>query len=220
VPAGSPLFESLIVFENYPIDPAADPLANRLGDLRIEQGETDEQTDYKLTLSADCRRELSLSLQYRADTFSQNTAERVLTHLEKILVNMAQSGAEVSIGDLPDLTSSERGLLLAGASTATTRCEQGECAHVLFEARAQRIPNAVALVYEDASLSYEQLNAASNRLAHFLIENGVQRGMLVGLCVEASLDTVIGLLGIWKAGGVYVPLDCRYPLSRLHYITC
>ena len=90
--------------------------------------------------------------------------------------------------------------------------------HELFEAQVQHAPDAVALVYEGESLSYGELNARANQLAHYLVERGVGPDQLVGICVERSLEMVVGLFGVLKAGGAYVPLDPSYPTERLQYL--
>src|SRR5438034_5236182 len=92
------------------------------------------------------------------------------------------------------------------------------CVHELVEMQAQRRGKSVAVVFEGQQLSYEELNHRSNQLAHYLRKQGVGPDILVGLCVERSLDMVVGLLGILKAGGAYVPLDPAYPKDRIAYI--
>src|SRR5207237_1764073 len=92
------------------------------------------------------------------------------------------------------------------------------CIHQLFEAQVERTPNAVALVFEEQHLTYQELNARANQLAHHLQQMGVGAEVLVGLCVERSPEMIVGLLGILKAGGVYVPLDPEYPRERLAFL--
>ena len=93
----------------------------------------------------------------------------------------------------------------------TSGVSQGACIHELFEAQVERTPDAVAVVYRDEELTYRELNHRANQLARYLREHGVGPEALVGLCVERSLEMVVGLLGILKAGGAYVPLDPAYP---------
>src|SRR6266851_3826565 len=92
---------------------------------------------------------------------------------------------------------------------------QGKTVHGLFEEQAERAPDAVAVVFGEMRLTYRQLNERANRLARYLGKQGVGPEVLVGLCVERSLDTVVGILGILKAGGAYVPLDPGYPRQRV-----
>jgi non-ribosomal peptide synthetase component F len=93
-----------------------------------------------------------------------------------------------------------------------------KCVHQLFEAQVERTPDAVAVVFEDSHLTYRELNNRANFVAHHLISLGVKPEILVGICIERSLEMVIGLLGILKAGGAYVPLDPSYPLDRLAFM--
>ena len=90
--------------------------------------------------------------------------------------------------------------------------------HELFEEQVQRSPQAVAVVYEDQQLTYAELNAKANQLARYLRDVGVGADELVGLCVERSVEMVVGIVGILKAGGAYVPLDPGYPRERLEYL--
>src|SRR5579864_700606 len=92
------------------------------------------------------------------------------------------------------------------------------CVHQLFEAQVERTPDAVALVYEDTHLTYRELNRRANQLAHYLLQLGVEHETLVGLRVERSLEMIVGLLGILKAGAAYVPLDPTYPPERLAFM--
>src|SRR5690606_35668079 len=95
---------------------------------------------------------------------------------------------------------------------------QEKCIHELFEAKAEQAPDRIALVFDGQSLTYSELDARANQLAHHLIERGVGPGTRVALCLERSLEMSIGLLGILKAGGAYVPLEPSYPLQRLTYM--
>ncbi|MGH2414695.1 MAG: AMP-binding protein, partial [Microcystaceae cyanobacterium] len=92
------------------------------------------------------------------------------------------------------------------------------CIHQIFEDQVKQTPDAVALVFENKQLTYRQLNERANRVAHYLHKLGVAPEVLVGICMERSLDMVVGLLGILKAGGAYVPLDPGYPTERLTFI--
>src|SRR5205807_4857602 len=95
---------------------------------------------------------------------------------------------------------------------------QDRCIHQLFEAQVQHTPEAIAVVFENEHLTYRDLNRRANQLAHHLQKLGVGPDVLVGICVERSLDMLVGLLGILKAGGAYVPLDPAYPSERLAFM--
>jgi amino acid adenylation domain-containing protein len=119
---------------------------------------------------------------------------------------------------LPLLTLEEREQLLHGFNATAAAYPRERLIHELFEEQVSRTPEAVALIYEKEELTYTELNTRANRLAHYLRECGVAADQLVGLCMERSVELVVGLLGILKAGGAYVPLDPSYPAERLQYM--
>ena len=122
------------------------------------------------------------------------------------------------VGELPMLTADERQVLVRDWNRTAEAYPVEQCMHQLIQAQARRTPDAPALVFGDRQLSYGQLDARSNQLANGLREQGVGPDVLVGICVERSLEMVIGLLAIHKAGGAYVPLDPEYPAERLAYM--
>ena len=122
------------------------------------------------------------------------------------------------ISSLPLLTAPERDQLLVAWNATETPYPQDRCLHQLFEEQAERTPEAIALVFGAQSLTYRELNARANRLAHLLRQQGVGPEVAVGLCVERSLEMVVGLLGILKAGGAYVPLDPASPIERMAFM--
>ncbi len=122
------------------------------------------------------------------------------------------------IGELPLLTEAERHQLLVAWNDTATDYPKDRCIHQLFETQARRTPDAVAVVCDDRQLTYAELNARANQLAHQLTALGVGPEVLVGICLERSLDLIVGLLGILKAGGAYVPLDPSYPTARVAFM--
>jgi non-ribosomal peptide synthetase component F len=116
------------------------------------------------------------------------------------------------------LTDIEKHKLLVEWNDTTSDYPQDQCIHELFEATVERTPEAVAVVFEGEQLTYRELNARANQLAHYLQSLGVRPEVLVGICVERSLEMVVGVLGILKAGGAYVPLDPAYPSERLTFM--
>ncbi|MBW4569115.1 MAG: amino acid adenylation domain-containing protein [Tolypothrix carrinoi HA7290-LM1] len=155
--------------------------------------------------------------EYNTDLFDAATIERMVGHFTNLLEGIVnQPGKRLS--DLPLLTEPERQTLLVNWNDTTTDYPQDKCIHELFEAQVEKTPDAVAVVFEDQQLTYGELNAKANQLAHYLRSLGVKPEVLVGICVERSLLMVIGLLAILKAGGAYVPLDPAYPPERLAFI--
>nr|VFK41509.1 MAG: HxxPF-repeated domain-containing protein [Candidatus Kentron sp. TC] len=155
-------------------------------------------------------------IQYSTDLFDAPTISRMIGHYRALLEGIVANPGQ-RISRLPLLTEPERHRLLEWNDTATDY-PRNACIHGLFEARAETTPQAVAVVFEDQSLTYAALNQKANRLAHYLRTLGVKPGVLVGICIERSLEMVIGLLGILKAGGAYLPLDPAYPSERLGFM--
>ncbi|WP_373528142.1 amino acid adenylation domain-containing protein [Nostoc sp.] len=154
--------------------------------------------------------------EYNTDLFSASTIERMAGHFQTLLAGIV-ANPEKKISQLPLLTEIEQRQLLEWNNTQVDY-PQDKSIHQLFEEQVKRTPDAVAVVFENQQLTYHQLNCQANQLAHYLKALGVGADVLVGLCVERSLEMVVGLLGILKAGGAYVPLDPEYPQERLSFM--
>ncbi len=215
VPAGSALFESLLVFENYPVTEQLG--SSRWGGLRVRGLEAHEQTNYPLMVAVGPGAAVGLRFQYDRSHFERDTIERLAGHLRRLLEGIV-SEPESCLSQLPLLTDGERQQLLVQWNDTAADYPRDQCIHQMFEEQARRTPEAVAVVFEDRPLTYAQLNARANQLAHHLRRLGVGPEVLVGICVERSLEMVVGLLGILKAGGAYVPLDPDYPAERLAFM--
>nr|AXN93622.1 PuwE [Symplocastrum muelleri NIVA-CYA 644] len=150
--------------------------------------------------------DLVLDCSYNTDLFDATTISCIVANPEQKLV------------ELPLLSEAERYQLLVEWNHTKTEYPADKCIHELFEEQVQLTPNAVAVVYENSQLTYSELNARANQLADYLQTLGVKPEILVGICVERSLEMIVGLLGILKAGGAYVPLDPAYPSDRLAYM--
>ena len=157
---------------------------------------------------------LIISGEYNAELFESASIRRMLGHLQTLLENLI-ANPDQCISILPMLKEPERHQLLVEWNDTKTDFPFDKCIHQLFEERVELTPQAVAVVYEQQQLTYQQLNRKANQLAHYLQGLGVGPEVLVGICLERSLDTVIGLLGILKAGGAYLPLDPVYPQKRI-----
>jgi non-ribosomal peptide synthetase component F len=214
IATGERLFESLLVFENYPIDKSLD---DGIEGLRFTGVRAFEQTEYPLNLDVVPGGELLLRLMYDKDRFDASAIRRILSHVRMALEAFA-ANPDRRIADVEILSDTERRQLLIGWNDTETNFDLTVCAHELFEAQAKQDRDAVALVFDDRRLTYGELNARANQLAHYLRGRGVGSEVLVGACMERSLEMVVGLLGILKAGGAYVPLDPGYPSERLAYI--
>ncbi|NEP13292.1 MAG: amino acid adenylation domain-containing protein [Symploca sp. SIO2C1] len=158
-----------------------------------------------------------LLTEYNTDLFDATTIKRMSGHLSTLLEEIVTNPNQ-TIAELPLLTESERHQLLVEWNNTQADYPQDKCIHQLFEEQVARTPDAVAVVFEEEKLTYHELNRQANQLAHYLQTLGVGPEVLVGICVERSLEMVVGLLGILKAGGAYVPLDPDYPTERIAYM--
>lgn len=213
-PAYAPIFQAMLVLQN-PITAAADD-----SDLVIRARQAPHtgtsKFDLVLSLEEDAGT-IHCHLEYNTDLFEHATIHRMLQRYEKLLEGMA-AGPSRRIGQLPMHADDEKHLLLKGWNDTDRDYPRNRCVHQLFEDQVSRTPDAVAVVFEDHRLTYQELNVRANRLAHALRALGVDRGGRVALCVERSPEMIVGLLGILKAGGAYVPLDPSYPQSRLEFM--
>ncbi len=222
VPRGMPLFDSLIVFENYPED---DGLGSP-GNLRIQLADSFEQTNYPLTVSVIPERELAVVLSYDTSRFEAAAIERMAGHFRTLLAGIGRA-----LQDKPDqlvkrlalLTKIETDQLLVQFNDTffDYGASREACVHHLFEQQVEQTPDAMAVILptnDHQQLTYRELNARANQLAHALQQLGVGAEDVVGLCVSRGIEMVVGVLAILKAGGAYLPLDPDYPLERLAFI--
>ncbi|NEP36451.1 amino acid adenylation domain-containing protein, partial [Moorena sp. SIO3B2] len=156
-------------------------------------------------------------LKYCTHLFAASTITRMLGHFQTLLEGIV-TNPEQKLGQLPLMTEVELEQLLVEWNNTKTDYPKDKCIHQLFEEQVEKNPDAVAVVFEEQKLTYSQLNSKANQLAHYLQKLGVAPETLVGICVERSVEMVVGLLAILKAGGAYVPLDPNYPTSRLNYM--
>ena len=210
---GTALFDTIMVFENYPV---AEVLQNSAAhSLQFDGLINHEQTHYPLTLAVGLGETLDLHFSYDLEHFAQASVEQLSRHLSALLVGMLDQ-PDRAVGELAML-GVEEGRQILALNPASTEVD---CTPVqqLIERQARQSPDAVALVFGTRQLTYQQLNAHANQLAHRLIECGVGPDRRVGIAVERGLEMIVGLLAILKAGAAYVPLDPAYPEDRLAYM--
>lgn len=155
--------------------------------------------------------------RYNTDLFDRATIERMAGHFQVLLEGIV-ANPDCPIAQLPLLTEAERHQLLVEWNNTTAAYPRHKCLHQLFEEQVERTPDAVAVVFGDEQLTYRELNARANQLAHHLQKLGVQPEVRVGIFLERSLEMVVGLFGVLKAGGAYVPLEITFPGERLSYM--
>nr|WP_244216303.1 non-ribosomal peptide synthase/polyketide synthase [Pseudomonas daroniae] len=212
--SGEALFDTLLVFENYPVAEALEQGAPR--DLQFTGVQHYERTNYPMTVAMGLGDELTLHYSYIRTHFSPSQVAEISTHFAALLTGCIHMAGQ-AIGAFSLLDEVEQRQLQAW-SHAGRSCESGSCIHELFEQQVKSSPEAVAVVCGHRQMTYQQLNKQANRLAHKLRDLGVGPDALVGLAVERSIEMVVGLLAILKAGAAYVPLDPQYPEDRLTYM--
>ena len=214
VPRG-PLFESIVVFENYPVDAS---LNNGKSSVKIEAVEISGTTNYPLTLTIKPGAELAAHVAYDSDRFEAAAIRRLLGHFQKLLEEFATGEFERPLSTLSLLTKEERHTLLVEANNTAVAYPPAGGLHRLFEVQVDRTPLAIALTTTEERLTYAQLNVRANKLAHHLIALGVAPEDRVGILLDRSADMVVALLGVLKACGCYIPLDPQFPAERLAFM--
>ncbi|MCJ8281281.1 MAG: condensation domain-containing protein, partial [Rivularia sp. ALOHA_DT_140] len=215
LPPGVGLFESLVIFENYPVS-IDDILQGWSNDLQISQTKGFERTNFPLSLTVIPGAELSLRINYDSNRFDSGTISRMLGHLETLLQGIV-TNPQQKVCELPLLTAAEKQQLLVDWND-TNYNYSTLCIHQLFEIQAQQTPDKIAVIFESQQFTYKQLNEKANQLANYLTSIGVKAETRVGICLERSEKMLLGLLGILKAGGTYIPLDPAFPQERLRFM--
>jgi amino acid adenylation domain-containing protein len=227
-PSRSPLFQVAFVFQKTPL-PEGEMLAAfatdvaglrlKLGGLELESVAFEQRiAQFDLTLMvAENDGVLTGSLEYNTDLFEAPTIRRLAQHFEELLRSIAADPGG-NIFTLPLLTAAEQHQLLREWNDTAAAYPREQCIHDLFEEQVGRTPNAPGVTWAETTISYADLNARANQLAHYLRALGIGPEMRVAVLMERSIDLVVGLLAILKAGGVYVPLDAQYPHDRLRYL--
>ncbi|MBM5687554.1 amino acid adenylation domain-containing protein [Burkholderia pseudomallei] len=209
--AHPPLFQVMFVWQNMPAGELTIP------GLTIRAVETPLQTaQFELTLSLqEAGDDIVGHLNYASALFDESTVRRYVTYWCRLLEGMTAGAADQTIVGLPLLDEAERKQVVYAWNATERDYPIEQCIHQLFEAQVDRKPEAIALTFDGQRLSYAELNARANRLAHYLQGRGVGPDRLVALCAERGIEMVVGLLAILKAGGAYVPLDPSHPPERL-----
>jgi amino acid adenylation domain-containing protein len=209
----TPLFQVMFALQNAPMP------SMELPDLTVSSFSFETPTaKFDLTLSMENTTSGLIGVwEYNSDLFDAATIARMTGHFQTLLEALV-ANPQQRVSELPLLTEAERQQMLVEWNNTTKEYPQDKCIHQLFEEQVERSPNAVAVVFEGKQLTYRELNARANQLAHYLLSLGVGPEVLVGICVDRSLEMVVGLLGILKAGGAYVPLDPAYPPERLAFM--
>ncbi|KPI05694.1 amino acid adenylation domain protein [Actinobacteria bacterium OK074] len=211
------VFDTILMFENYPRSMPALPGPDRAG-ARVALTQVDSQvgTHYPLALGVVPEERLEVRVAYRPDVFDGRRATQVGRQLLRVLEQLAADPA-LRVGDVDVLEAADRSSVVERWNATDRPVPTGTLAE-LFEAQARRSPDAVAVIAHDRQWSYAELGRSADRVAHELLTRGVRRGDLVGVVMERSADVVAVLLGVAKAGAGFVPVDPAYPAERIGHV--
>jgi amino acid adenylation domain-containing protein/non-ribosomal peptide synthase protein (TIGR01720 family) len=213
LPSSSNVFDSIVVFENFPVDHES----ARRQNIEVVGFDAEEATNYPLSLVAHAADTLSLVLNYDPDLFDEGTTQAMATHLVTLLRGIAAQ-PEQQITGLSMVSDAERERFTVEYNDTTVPEPGWQALHEIFAEQARRTPDEIAVVAGERTLTFAALDKRANQLARYLRDNGVGPDVMVGLATDRTLELVVGLLGILKAGGAYVPLDPAYPADRLEYM--
>jgi amino acid adenylation domain-containing protein len=208
----SPILQVLFVQEE------GEPLGQIPG-IRMRREDAESRTskfDLTLSFTADADG-IGGSLEYSTDLFDPGTITRMIAHLRHVLEQVAED-ADPRLSEVELMDDAERARVVDEWSRTDAEIHADVCIHQQFEAQAARTPDAIALRFEDTSLSYRQLNERANRLAHHLRRRGVGLEVRVGICLQRGPEMLVAMLAVLKAGGAYVPLDPAHPADRLRWV--
>jgi amino acid adenylation domain-containing protein len=208
----TPIFQVMFVLLNTPLPEL------KMAGLRMSELDIDEtRSKFDLTLSLKEKPAgLKGSLQYSTERFTRERIQRMIGHFTQLLEGIV-ADPDKRIGDLPLLTAAERQQILVEWNDTQASFERDHCLHTQFEEQAARTPERVAVVYGDRQITYAELDARANQLAHYLRRLGVGLDTPVVVCLDRSIEMVVALLGVLKAGAAYVPLDPSHPRQRLAF---
>ena len=213
-PGRNPLFQVMFILQNVP------PISNLgLTDVQVSREVYESNTSqFDLTfIIRESNNGLNAAVEYCTDLFSEQTIVRMIGHYKELLNSIVKQPNQ-KIGLLPMLTAEEEHQLLIEFNDTKTNYPKNKTIADLFEEQAAKTPEAIGVVFEEEKLTYKELNGRANQLAHYLKSKGIKEETLVPICIERSLNMIVGILGILKAGGSYVPIDPEYPEERISYM--
>ncbi|MEO7583966.1 MAG: non-ribosomal peptide synthase/polyketide synthase [Ferruginibacter sp.] len=212
-PIKGDLFDSLLVVENYPVSKV---IAAGKWSLEVDDVKVSEQTNFPLSIFISIADQVSVRFNYNTGLLTDEHLANISGHFENVLIQLVQKG-EGRLQDIELLTPDEKQQLLIGFSGPVQSFSPGKSIITLVEEQAARKPHNIAVVMDDEKLTFRELNERANQLAHYLKTMGVTKDALVPVCIERSVQMIVGMLGILKAGGAYVPVDPEYPADRILY---
>ncbi|WP_340615913.1 amino acid adenylation domain-containing protein [Xenorhabdus entomophaga] len=207
----SPIFQVMLSVDNTPEQQSIELPGATISEIDV----TENSSHFDLSLSMnDTENGLVGDLEYSSDLFDHASVERIASYLQTLLTAMVKDDSQ-RVADLPLLQPQQRTQVLVDFNDTVFPLPQTLLIHQLFEQQAERTPDITALVFGDSQLSYAELNHHANQLAHHLMSSGVRPDDRIAICADRSLDMIIGMYAILKAGAGYIPLDPEYPTERL-----
>jgi amino acid adenylation domain-containing protein len=213
IPSGLPLFDSIFVFENYPISSAI----QKMGHIEYSEIRSYEQTNYPLTIVSGPSEKMVLKISYDIQRFSEMVVLRMLGHVKHILEELVQN-QQTRLRDIRILTTAEKTLILDIWNQTEAPFPDDKCIYQIFEDRAKKSSSKIALRMGDDKLTYGELSRRSNQVAHYLLKMGLKKGFVAGIFLPRSFEMFISLFGILKAGGIFLPIDSDNPIERVKQI--
>ena len=210
----NPLFDVMFEYYNFP-EPKIEIPNTRLLEIQLPNNTT--EFDFCMRISSKDDGQHTFHLDYRTDLYKEETIARFASYYRSIIEAVTQN-MDTKLSELNVLPANEQKLLIQDYNATEVSYEHHESLVTLFERQVSKNPQANAVVYEGVSLTYQELNEQSNQVAHYLMSQDVVPGTMVGLLLERSLDMLIGILGVLKAGGGYVPIDPELPEQRINYM--
>jgi non-ribosomal peptide synthetase component F len=207
------LFETLVVVENYPLDYNMD--ANKT--LKIDKYSMVENTNYNITLGIMTFKNLELHFNYNNSVISEELVLKLGGYFQEILESIVKDKNR-RVKEIEILTSEEKKRLIYEFNNTDADYPRDSTLKELFEEQVEKTPYNTAVVFEDRRLSFKELNEKANRLARTLREKGVKPDSIVGIMLEPSLEMIVGMFAVLKAGGAYLPIDPEYPEDRIMHI--
>ncbi|MDR0140773.1 non-ribosomal peptide synthetase [Bacillus sp. JHAA] len=211
------LIDHIMIFENYPIGQQAEETGHHGTELNITNFHMQEHSHYDLNVVVIPGKQLAVHFGFNENEYEKSEVERLRGHFEKLMQQVLRQPS-VKIEDLELLSQQEKEYLLSRFQSNDMHYPREKTIHELFEEQAHRTPDNTAVVFEGKQFTYEELNRRANQLARTLQAKGVQADQLVGIMTERSLEMVVGILGVLKAGGAYLPIDPDSPSERIRYI--
>ncbi len=212
--SNSAFFDSIVVIENYPLDKALNEKSNI---LKVNSYLVSESTNYDLALGIDTSDGLEVKYIYNSCKFNPETITRIAEHFVNIISQIIDR-TDRPLSEINMLTKEEKNNIIYSFNNTKVSYHEKSTICSLFEKQAAKTPRNISVTYKGEMLTYGELNSKSNQLARILREKGVGRNTIVGLMIEPSLELIIGIMSVLKAGGVYLPIDPDYPDERIQYM--